>query len=323
MRRRGSALPASSSPFWARRDIIAPSLSCAKDPGMTTSYKEQSLPHWDMTVVYAGLESPEFQSAFQSVTDSIDRLTQLFQERGIGKQAPAPLTSETVQVFETVVNAFNAMLQEVRTVTAYITSFVATDSRNNLAQAKLSEFQKNNVRLSLLSTRLTAWIGSLDVEELIARSPSARDHAFMLRKAKTEAEHLMSPAEEELAAELRVTGSTAWIRLHGNFTSQLTVDLELDGKPQSLPMSMVRNLAYDPRREVRRRAYEAELASWKAAAVPIAASLNSIKGATNLLSRRRGWAFPLDEAIFHNNVDLPTLDAMLAAARESFTFFRQ
>ncbi|HEX9074991.1 MAG TPA: oligoendopeptidase F, partial [Anaerolineae bacterium] len=208
---------------------------------MPTSSKEQSLPHWDMTVVYPSLESPEFQSAFQSVTGSIDRLTQLFQERGIGKQAPAPLTPETVQVFETIVNAFNAMLEEVRTVTAYITSFVATDSRNNLAQAKLSEFQKNNVRLSLLSTRLTAWIGSLDVEELIARSPSARDHAFMLRKAKIEAEHLMSPAEEELAAELRVTGSTAWIRLHSNFTSQLTVDLELDGKPQSLPMSVVRN----------------------------------------------------------------------------------
>ncbi|HEX9077607.1 MAG TPA: M3 family metallopeptidase, partial [Anaerolineae bacterium] len=68
---------------------------------------------------------------------------------------------------------------------------------------------------------------------------------------------------------------------------------------------------------------EAELAAWKAAAVPIAASLNSIKGATNLLSRRRGWDSPLDEAVFNNNVDRQTLDAMLAAARESFPVFRQ
>ena len=51
--------------------------------------------------------------------------------------------------------------------------------------------------LSQLGTRLTAWIGSLNVEVFIERSPVAREHAFMLRKAKINAEHLMAPDEGE------------------------------------------------------------------------------------------------------------------------------
>lgn len=281
------------------------------------------LPHWDMTTVYPGLDSPEFDAGFRSVVGAIARLGELFDQHGIAKRQPAPLDEATVQALETVVRAMNAVLDEMRTVNVYINSFVSTDSRHNLAQARQSELQQHAVRLTMLGTRLTAWIGSLDVEALIARSALGREHAFMLRKGKIEAAHQMSPAEEELATEMRLTGSTAWQKLHGNFTSQLIVKVEMDGKVQELPMSVVRNLASDPQREVRRRAYEAEIAAWRSAAVPLAAALNSIKGATNLLSKRRQWDSPLEAALFENNIDRPTLEAMMAAAHESFPDFRR
>jgi oligoendopeptidase F len=282
-----------------------------------------TLPHWDMTVVYPSLESKEFEAGFQSVIGKIAELGTLFEQHKIEKRDPAPLDDATVQSFETVVNALNAALEEARTLMAYVSSFVATDSRNNLAQARMSELQQHFVRLNMLGTRLTAWIGSLDVDALIQRSQVAREHAFMLRKAKIEAEHQMSPAEEELAAELRVTGSSAWMRLHGNWTSQLLVKVRVKGEEKELPMSMVRNLAYDPDRETRRAAYEAELEAWKKAAVPIAAAINSIKGATNVLSRKRKWASPLEETLLDNNIDQATLDAMMTAAREAFPDFRR
>jgi len=281
------------------------------------------LPHWDMTTVYPSLDSPEFDAGFRSVIGAIARLGELFDRHGVAKRQPAPLDEATVQAFETVIQAMNTVLEEMRTVSVYINSFVSTDSRNNLAQARQSELQQNAVRLTTLGTRLTAWIGSLDVEALLARSALAREHAFMLRKAKIEAAHQMSPAEEELAAEMRLTGATAWQKLHGNFTSQLLVKVELDGKVQELPMSVVRNLASHQDRQVRRRAYEAEMAAWRSAAVPLAAALNSIKGATNLLSKRRRWDSPLEAALFENNIDRPTLEAMLAAAQESFPDFRR
>lgn len=282
-----------------------------------------NLPHWDMTVVYPGLDSPEFAAGFSSVAEDIGNLATLFDQEHIGKRDPQPLDDATVQTFERVIGRYNILLASYRTLSAYIHAFVATDSRDNLAQRKYSELQSHSVKLYQLGTRFTAWIGSLDVEGLIQRSAVAAEHAYALRQAKTESEHLMSPAEEALAAELNVTGGSAWGKLHSNVTSQLSVSIEIDGTITHLPMSVVRNMAADENRETRRRAYEAELAAWEQVAVPLGLAMNSIKGEVNTLSAHRGWATPLDEALFDASIDRETLDAMFTAARESFPDFRR
>ena len=287
------------------------------------SSSAQTLPHWDMTVVYPSLTSPEFAEGFQALVQSITDLEQIFDTHNIAEREAAPLDDATVQAFETVIERYNSVLADHRTISAYISSFTSTNSRDNEAQSKLSQLQQQTVRLTLLDTRFTAWIGSLDVAALIERSQIAQDHAFMLRQSKLQAEHLMSPAEEALAAELSVSASTAWSKLHSNLTSQLIVPFERDGQVEDLPMSMIRNLAFEEDRDVRRKAYEAEVASWEQAALPLATALNSIKGEVNTLSKRRGWASPLDAALFDNNIDRQTLDAMMQAARESFPDFRR
>lgn len=281
------------------------------------------LPHWDMTVVYPSLESKEFESGFAATIQAIDKLVELFDQKRIARRDPVPLDAASVANFEAAVAALNDVLDRTRTLGAYISSFVSTDSRNNLAQSKLSEFQQETLKLQFLSTRFTAWIGSLDVDALIAASQVGKEHAFMVRRAKIQSEHQMSPPEEDLATELSITGSTAWGKLHGNFTSQLMVKVDLPDGAKEMPMSMLRNLAYDPNREVRKRAYEAEVAAWKNAAVPLAAAMNSIKGATHTLAKKRKWASALDAALFQNYIDRATLDAMMAAARESFPDFRR
>ena len=101
------------------------------------------------------------------------------------------------------------------------------------------------------------------------------------------------------------------------------VPIELDGEEKELPIAAIRNLAMNPDRGVRERAYHAEIKAWKQAAVPIAAAINSIKGLGNSLNRRRNWESALDPALFNSNIDKPTLDAMMEAARESFPDFRR
>ena len=290
---------------------------------MPTTETMTGLPHWDMTVVFPSLDSPEFHEAFGRVRAGIAALGELFDQQGIAGGPPLPAGALPKAAFDTVLGRFNDLLDETHTLGAYIASFVSTDSRDAEAQARYSEFQQAIVPLMQLSTRLTAWIGRLDVDALIAQSAVARDHAFVLQKAHEKARHLMAADEEALTAELSVTGSTAWEKLHGDVTSQLSVPIELHGEQQELPMSMVRNLASDADRDVRRRAYEAELAVWERTAVPLAAALNSIKGEVNTLARRRHWDSPLDEALFENHIDRATLDAMMAAARESFPDFRR
>lgn len=281
------------------------------------------LPHWDMSAVYADLTSPEFEADYQALLGQIGYLGHTFDEHGIDRVDTAVLNDTTLQTFETIINRFNDLLDKFTTLRAYITGFIATDSRHTLAQAKNSELQPYLAQLSLLGTRLTAWLGSLDIEALMAKSAVAAEHAFMLRRAQKEALHLMSPPEEALAAEMRLTGGSSWTRMFSTFTSQLSVELELDGETKKLALTAAQNLAYHQDRDVRRRAYEGVLKTLKEASVPLAAALNAIKGETLTLAQRRGWDSPLDMVLFDNAIDRATLDAMMSATRNAFPDFRQ
>jgi pepF/M3 family oligoendopeptidase len=283
----------------------------------------RTLPHWDMSVVYPGLDSPEFAQEFAAIVQDIQQLASSFDTHHIEELPNLTVDSEVIQTFETITSQLNTVLDRARTLSVYISCFVNTNSYDTLAQARMSELQRSLVLLSQLSTRMTAWLGSLDVEALIAGSTLAQEHAYALRKAKEQATHLMSSPEESLAAELNVSSGSAWTRLHGNITSQLTLTVEVDGETQELPMSAVRNMAYDADRDVRRRAYEAELTGWQKIALPLAAAMNSIKNEVQVLALRRHWQSALDASLFANSIDSQTLEAMLSAARASFPDFRR
>ncbi len=281
------------------------------------------LPHWDLSNVFPSLESAEFEQGFADVVARVDALAALFDAQRVERAADATVDAETVRAFDAALAAYNATVDQAHTLMAYLHSFIAADSRNALAQAKFSALQIHLATLAKLETRLTAWLGSLDTDALVAQSETARAHEYALRRAKIEAAHQMTPVAEELAAELNLSGGSAWARLHGDVSSQIMVDVELDGAVQAMPMSAARNLASDAQRAVRERAYRAELAAWEKHAVPLAAALNGIKGQMNTLATRRHWESALDEAIFGAAIDRAALDAMLDAAREAFPAFRR
>lgn len=273
-------------------------------------------PTWDMQCVFPGIESTEFKTAFADVLRGIDELEKLFESSGI-KDGTAG--AERLPEALAVCNAFR---ERLRTVSSYIYAFVTTDSRDYAAQAAESELRTQLSRVSKLTATFTAWIGSLDSKFAASSDSTVASHAFALTKAKEQSNHLMSPDEEELAADLAPSGGLAWAKLHGNVGSQIEVEVELPDGPRTMAMSAVRSLAYDANGDTRRAAYQAELDAWKRYEVPMAAAMNGVKGETLTLARRRGWNSPLDEALFNSNIDRATLDAMHAAVEESLPVFR-
>jgi oligoendopeptidase F len=278
-----------------------------------------ALPRWDVSTIFPSLESDEFARGFRAALDSITALADLFAREGIERRSDPPTGDALGATAERVLTAYNATLEQVNVVRAFISSFVATDSRNTTAQARMSELRRAGVTMTVLGTRFTAWVGSIDVEALIASSDMAREHAYFLRETRTASARLLSAAEEELAADLHLSGGSAWAKLHGDLTSQITVPL--DGR--ELPMSVIRALASDGDRATRERAYHAELAAWERAALPLCAAMNGIKHESGIMSRRRGWDDVLDVSLFYNKIDRATLTAMMDAARESFPDFRR
>ena len=222
----------------------------------------------------------------------------------------------------------NASLRLGGTLRAYIHSFVATDSYDNMARRFQSEMEPLMVRIQNQEVLFRGWIGTLAAQDgaldgALAQEGPARDHAFYLRETAEQSRYLMSEAEESLASELAMSGSRAWQRLQGVVTSQVKVPFERDGQVEELPMTVLQNLRRDPDAAVRRRAYEAELAAWTRVREPLAACLNGVKGAVGVLDRRRGRSDALHKALDQARIDRETLEAMLGAMHDSFPVFRR
>ena len=176
-----------------------------------------------------------------------------------------------------------------------------------------------------LSVQFEAWVGKIapKLDKIVANNKSAAAHEFMLKESAEQSKYLMSDSEEGLAAELTLSGGNAFEKLQGTVTSQLSVDFELDGKTQKLPMPALINLRSHPDESVRRRAYDAENQAWESVKETLAACLNGVKGESNTLNKRRGREDALHSALDAARLDRKTLKAMLGAMEDSFPMFRK
>lgn len=269
------------------------------------------LPRWDWSGVFPGLESQEFAKAWRDLELKLEKVQEAFERYRVGNR---PMEPQDKEAFPAVTQVVNDFLEAFTPLRAFLQGLVDTESTNQKAQAKLSELQKLFLGFERLRPRFVAWLAKLDPEEV-----GAGPYRLLLEEARIQAQHMMSEAEEVLAAELRLSGGTAWAKLHGNVSSLITA--EVGGK--KLPITAVRNLAYSPEEKVRKEAYEAEIAAWKAHEVPLAAALNGVKGETSVLNRKRGWKDDLEPALFRNRITREVLAAMQEVVEESFPLWRR
>ncbi len=293
-----------------------------------TTFDERStsdtptLPRWSVADVHESLDSRSFADALEQVGADADRLVAMFDELGIRAAAPRDVIDDDGGVADRVLVELNRVTEHANHLRVYVYATVSTDSRDERAQALFSEVRQLDATLRPLSSRLAEWVASLGVDELASVSNEVVDHLGPLRRLASRVEHQMSEPEEHLAAELSLTGSSAWGRLHADVTSQLTTTVDLPDGPRTLPMPAVRGLATDPDPRVRRAAYEAELDAWPTVEVPVASAMNAIKGEAIALNRRRHWSSPVDASLFANSVSRPTFDAMQSAVAASLPDLR-
>ena len=281
-------------------------------------------PHWDLSNVYPSLSSSKYAADFKKLQKLLNEQEAFLAEKvsQVNASSPEGVIAETASA---LINRFNEILILAGTLRSYLESFISTDSYNKEALKKLSEYELASVKTDKVFMQARAWIGRV-AEKLpaaIKLNANASAHAFFLKEAAEQSKYLMSESEETLASELNLSGGNAWEKLQGTVTSQLSVDFELDGKVQKLPMPALINLRSHPDESVRRRAYETENAAWETVKESLAAAMNGIKGEVNTLNRHRGRKDAIHGSIDIARLDRETLETMLDAMKDSFPMFRK
>lgn len=280
---------------------------------------------WELAPLYTSLGAADYVAAFAALEEELSAIAVAFDARGIRRlPAPPQRDAELVESLELALHRLGAIVLRYERLECFLTALVTTNSYDAVAQREWSRLEQLDTRRRKLFVRFEGWIGSIEphLNWIEAQRPELAEHAFFLRDAARRSRYLMSEELEGLAAELAVDAGQAFGKLQGNITSQLKVPWQHEGRTEQVPISVIRNLSYDPDPETRRRAYAVELQGWESIRTAIAACLNGVKGTALTLARRRGRADVLDVALDQNRIDRATLEALLGAIRESLPMFR-
>lgn len=266
---------------------------------------------WSLEVYYKGYEDPAFAEDFELLQKNAQAL-----ETALGQARE----QDDVQGLVTVLEAKEAYAKVLFKLNEYLGLRNSVDTTDGKTLDYIGRLDKINASTAKAQSAMDKYIaGVADLEACIAAHPLLTEYTFLLRNTKKNAVHLFSDEMEAMISRMNLSGGNAWSRLFDYLTSTLKVDY--DGEQITLPA--VRNLANDPDGAVRKKAYEAELASYAKIEGSIAYALNNIKSQVRMLAQERGYGSALTMTLDQSDMKRETLDAMFGAMQEYLPAFHK
>lgn len=272
---------------------------------------------WSLKELYESFESEAFKSDLKKCDKYIEEYKSWVEN--ITKD-----NEDLLKKLEEYITRANAGEELFSKLFAFSQLTLSVDTKNAAALKSLEILEQKVSGIAEAEAKLKKYIGGIEsLSSTIESSKLLKEHEFHFNEIVEGSKYLLSDKEEAVIAKMRNTGSGAWSKLNDLLTSTLAVDIELEGENKQLPLTVIRNMAYEKGGELRKKAYEAELASYKKIEDGVAAALNGIKGEVITVANMRGYRSPLEETLLNSRMDEETLNAMLTAMKESFPAFRK
>lgn len=267
--------------------------------------------NWSLDKLYKGIDDPKLDADMARLENCLDQY----------KKAVASLDSENAAAsIKSVILLSEEMGLLLRRLAGFFSlrrSANATDTAGAVYLTKIQALMASTAKEGVIFDKFVGGIEDLD--KLIEGDEVLSQYKFHLGKIKESVSHKMSDEAEEVFAKMSISGGKAW----GDLFSFLTAGVEVDYNGEKTTLSAIRGLAEDEDKEVRKAAYEAELACYAKIRDSIAFALNSIKAQVNTEAQLRGYASPLDMTLSDSRMQRDTLEAMLEAIREYLPKFHE
>ena len=277
------------------------------------------VPTWNLDDVFPGFESEKYREAKVQIKAMLEKA-----KNYLANSSPP----DGEEAFADWLWALLAELDQIEvladTLSAYVYARFSTETKNPAVIAELNTIEELLVPATTVLVQFRNMLAQHEkqLKAVIAADERFAPYAFVLEEALFFQKHQMAPELEDLAADLGRSGADAWSRLQESILANTSaVWDETTGERKT--MVELRNLAYDPDRSVREKAYRLELSIWKSVELPVAAALNGVKGTVVTLNKRRGWESALEASLAQARISRATLDALIGAMETSLPMWRR
>ena len=265
---------------------------------------------WDLTPLYKGFDDPAFDADMAAMKQLVADFTAFSKE--LPDVEPVAGLRRGVELLE--------KLADLGKLFGYANLRSATNTKDPEPGSYMGRIMAIRSGMAAPSAAFIAWVVQLpNLMDLVRGDEYLKDYEYYFAGKVDSAKYQMGGEAEAVMAKMGMSGGSAWGKLQSYLTS--TVPVSYRGTTTNL--SAIRNLAYDPDPQVRKDAYEAEIACYEAIKEPVAHALNAIKLETISQCQLRGYESPLDRTLLNSDLKRETLDAMLGAMDEYLPKFWQ
>ena len=280
------------------------------DKHMKQNQPKINAPVWDLSSVYSDVGGEDYVKALKDLEKGFDAVKKLLASPEKDEKFPEWL-KKTVDTQNKTDALYHSLL-------SYANAAYTTDTTNTKYLNAVSFLQEKGLIAKELhrTFRSILTLHAQELDTFYTTYPQERKYRFIFDEEITAQKHHMSDEQESVANDLQRFGADAWSRLQEQIISN-AADAQT-GKT----FNELRNEAYSAERSVRKTAYEKELFLLKQSEIPLAASLNNLKGATVSLNKRRGWKGALERSLFECRMKSKTLDALIGAMEDALPMWR-
>ena len=265
---------------------------------------------WNLDILYGGFDTPEYLNDYKELEGLVDTMPKLNDEAS---------ALDGIELCKKYV-ALNEKISYLTSKLAiYANLCYSVNTKDTDAASWLGRVMDLMSATAAPDAALRKKVAALDIDKIIAECPELAEFSYYLGNIKRDSKYLLGDGEEAVFAKMAISGASAWSDLQSALTSSVKVNY--DGK--EIGLSSVRNLAYSPDSETRKKAYEAELNCYGSIKDSVAFALNSIKLQVINECEMRGYASPLDKALYQSRMKRETLEALIGAMEEYLPVFRK
>jgi oligoendopeptidase F len=269
---------------------------------------QPALPRWNLAELYDGEEDARLREDLAAAATDAEKLSERYRGRiERGEVGPAEL-AEALRTYEAIV--------EKGTRPGFYASLrFAADTQSASAQAleqwtreEWAEIRNRLLFLELEIQRMPeeAWMRALEAAELTP-------YRHYLELTRRQRAHRLSEAEEQILNRKDLTSRAAFMQLYDELAGSLRFEMEIDGRARVLTDAEILALLHDPNHELRRRALQTFLETYRSHELVLTSVFNNLLLDHRIETELRRFPSSIAPRHLENDVEPSTVEAMMDA----------
>jgi len=270
---------------------------------------------WSLADLYPGFNTPEFESAFDTIEEQVTSFEGL--RANLTPDMPADRFLDVIRASEEMTRVANKLYSFAGLSFAANTQDQTALSAQARAQQFLAEMENRTLFFSL-------WWKDLDDENAKRLMEASGDYRYYLEEMRHFKPHTLSEPEEKVVNLKDVTGAQALITLYDSITNRYVFKLEVEGETKELTRGQLMAYVQGPEPDLRAAAYQ-ELYGVYGEDGPILGQMYQtlVRDWRNENLTLRKFSSPIAVRNLGNDIPDKAVDALLDVARKNTGIFQR